>query len=58
MAAVMCTVIYEFDVLELDEVEWDSNEYDDIIEDVKANWGGDYRDAGNYTSWCELVEES
>jgi len=57
MAAVMCTVIYEFDVLELDEVEWDSNEYDDIIEDVKANWE-DYRDAGNYTSWCELVEES
>ena len=40
MAAVMCTVIYEFDVLELDEVEWDSNEYDDIIEDVKADWGG------------------
>lgn len=56
MATVTATVIYEFEVPELDEAETD-DEYYKILEEVKENWNY-FKEREGYTAWCEEVSEA
>lgn len=56
MAFVCATVVYEFDVPELDELE--GEDFYTRLEMIKDDWSSYLDEAGSYTSWCEEVAES
>lgn len=56
MATVTATVIYEFEVPELDEVETD-DEYYKVLDEIKENWSW-FKERDGYTAWCEEVSEA
>lgn len=56
MAMVTATVIYEFEVPELDEAETE-DEYCKILKEVKEGWSY-FKEREGYTAWCEEVSET